>query len=287
MDGFQARIHAAFRVILRNRRAFFGFCVLVLYLLTATIGPLVVPLDMSQDFLTRFQLPSLQHILGTDFAGRDILRQMIHGSTDVMIIAFATAFFGTILAASIGISAGLLGGKTDMVLMLIIDVFLTVPNFPIMIIFAAIFRISDPISFAIVLAIWSWPGLARAIRAQVLSLKSKEYVEVANVMSMPLRHIVFKEAGPSLVPFLMINFVDLARTAITASVGIMLLGLVPLSVTNWGMMLNMATYQTGAIYVPSALPYLLSPMGAIILFQYGLICFASGIEEVFDPRLRR
>ena len=287
MDGFQARIHAAFRVILSNRRAFFGFCVLVLYLLTATIGPLVVPLDMSQDFLARFQLPSLEHILGTDFAGRDILRQMIHGSTDVMIIAFATAFFGTILAASIGISAGLLGGKTDMVLMLIIDVFLTVPNFPIMIIFAAIFRISDPISFAIVLAIWSWPGLARAIRAQVLSLKSKEYVEVANVMSMPLRHIVFKEAGPSLVPFLMINFVDLARTAITASVGIMLLGLVPLSVTNWGMMLNMATYQTGAIYVPSALPYLLSPMGAIILFQYGLICFASGIEEVFDPRLRR
>jgi peptide/nickel transport system permease protein len=85
----------------------------------------------------------------------------------------------------------------------------------------------------------------------------------------------------------MINFIDLARNAITASVGIMLLGLVPLSVTNWGMMLNMAIFQTGAIYVPSALPYLLSPMGAIILFQYALICFASGIEEIFDPRLRR
>ncbi len=287
MEGLQVKIYDAFSIILRNRRAFFGFCVLVLYLLMATIGPLVVTLDMSQDFLARFQLPSLEHILGTDFAGRDILRQMIHGSTDVMIIAFATAFFGTILATIIGISAGLLGGKTDMVLMRVIDIFLTVPNFPIMIIFAAIFKISNPISFAFVLAIWSWPGLARAVRSQILSLKNKEYIEVANVMSMPLRHIMFKEAVPSLVPFLMINFIDLARNAITASVGIMLLGLVPLSVTNWGMMLNMAIFQTGAIYVPSALPYLLSPMGAIILFQYALICFASGIEEIFDPRLRR
>ncbi|MCD6310496.1 MAG: ABC transporter permease, partial [Candidatus Eremiobacteraeota bacterium] len=65
-----------------------------------------------------------------------------------------------------------------------------------------------------------------------------------------------------------------------------LLGLVPLSVTNWGMMLNLATFQTGAIYVPSALSYLLSPMIAIILFQYSLICFGSGIDELFDPRLR-
>ena len=86
MEGLYVRIYNAFSVILRNRRAFFGFCVLVLYLLTATIGPLIVPPDMSQDFLARFQLPSLEHILGTDFAGRDILRQMIHGSTDVMII---------------------------------------------------------------------------------------------------------------------------------------------------------------------------------------------------------
>ena len=65
-----------------------------------------------------------------------------------------------------------------------------------------------------------------------------------------------------------------------------MLGLVPLRMENWGMMLNMAAFQSGAIYVPRALSYLLSPMAAIILFQYALICFASGVDELFDPRLR-
>jgi peptide/nickel transport system permease protein len=62
---------------------------------------------------------------------------------------------------------------------------------------------------------------------------------------------------------------------------------VPLNVENWGMMLNLAAFQTGAIYIPRAYSYLLSPMIAIILFQYSLVCFASGIDELFDPRLRR
>ncbi|MBU2573867.1 MAG: ABC transporter permease [Elusimicrobia bacterium] len=280
------RLLESFTIIKHNRRAFFGLCVLVFFILMATAGPVVIPLDMSQDFLMRFQGPSWAHILGTDFAGRDIFQQLVHGSTDVLTIAFATAFFGSFIAVLVGLSAGLVGGKFDMLMMRIIDIFLTVPNFPIMIIFASIFRINDPISFALVLAAWSWPGLARALRAQVLSLKHKEFVEVSRVMAMPYRHIMFKEALPGLMPYLMINFIDMARGAITASVGIMLLGLVPLSVTNWGMMLNFATFQTGAIYVPSALSYLLSPMLAIILFQYGLICFASGVEEIFDPRLR-
>lgn len=76
------------------------------------------------------------------------------------------------------------------------------------------------------------------------------------------------------------------RGALTASVGLMYLGIIPYSPTNWGMMLNMAIFQTGAIYVPRALPYLLAPMGSIILFQYGGLCLARGLEEMFDPRLR-
>ena len=66
----------------------------------------------------------------------------------------------------------------------------------------------------------------------------------------------------------------------------MLLGLVPLSITNWGMMLNLATVSTGAIFVPKAMGYLLSPIICIVFLQYGLMCFASGVEEIFDPRAR-
>jgi peptide/nickel transport system permease protein len=84
---------------------------------------------------------------------------------------------------------------------------------------------------------------------------------------------------------LKLYYATASKGAITASVGIMLLGLVPLSPTNWGMMLNMATTQTGAIYVPEALAYVLSPVFFIVLFQFSLICFASGLEEILDPRL--
>ena len=89
-----------------------------------------------------------------------------------------------------------------------------------------------------------------------------------------------------MIPFISINFIHIAKNAIIASVGIMLLGIVPLSVTNWGMMINIATKQVGAIYVPHALPYLLSPIFFIVVFQFALINFASGVEELFDPRSR-
>ena len=273
-------------IISRNRRAFFGLLGVVFFILMATAGPLIIPLDMTADYVDRFQPPSLSHILGTDYAGRDIFQQIVHGSADIMLIAFSTALFGILLAVIIGILAGLSGGRVDMLIMRIIDVFLTVPAFPVMAIFAALFRIRDPVTFGLVLAIWSWPGLARAIRSQILSLRKREFIEAAEIMGMSTSHIMFKELMPNIIPYITINFINIARGAITASVGIMLLGLVPLSVTNWGMMLNLATFQTGAIYVPSALSYLLSPMIAIILFQYSLICFGGGIDEIFDPRLR-
>ena len=274
------------KIIQGNRRAFFGFIMLVLFLLTALIGPVTVSLDMTPDYLNRFQPPSLSHWLGTDYAGRDILAQLIHGSRDIMLIAFSTAFFGMLMAVSAGIAAGLLGGTFDSIMMRIIDVMLTVPSFPVMAIFAALFRIQNPVMFGLILAIWSWPGLARSIRSQILTLKKKEFVEVAHIMGMSTTHIMFKELMPNIMPYITINFINMAKGAITASVGIMLLGLVPLRVENWGMMLNLAAFQTGAIYIPRAYSYLLSPMIAIVLFQYSLINFASGVDELFDPRLR-
>ena len=273
-------------IIRRNTKAFIGLIILLLFLVVALIGPWVVELDMSPDHLNRFQPPSSKHFLGTDYAGRDILALLIHGSTDIMLIAFSTGFFGVLLAVTIGISAGLIGGTYDTVTMRIIDVFLTVPSFPVMAIFAALFRIQDPITFGLILSLWSWPSLARSIRAQIMTLRKKEFVEVAEVMAMSKTHIMFKELMPNMMPYISINFINIAKGAITASVGIMLLGLVPLRAANWGMMLNMAAFQSGAIYVPRALSYILSPMLAIVLFQYSLICFASGVDELFDPRLR-
>jgi peptide/nickel transport system permease protein len=273
-------------VLKNNPKALIGFIILVGFFLMALIGPMVIKLNMTADYINRFQSPSFKHLLGTDYAGRDTLAQIIHGSRDVMLIAFSTACFGTFAAIILGFFAGLTGGWADKTILVVIDIVLTVPGFPVMAIFSALFQINDPISFGLILSLWTWPVLARSLRNQIISLKKKEFVEVCVVMGLSKRHIIFKELLPNLVSFITINFINIAKGAITASVGIMLLGLVPLSVTNWGMMLNMAAKQTGAIYIPSGLAYLLSPIFFIVLFQFGLICFASGIEEIFDPRLR-
>lgn len=281
-----SKIKDLFDVLRHNHKALFGFLVLLVFFLMATVGRILIPLNLDANYALRFEAPSWEHPFGTDYAGRDTMGLIVHGSQDVLTIAFCTGFFATLIAIVIGMISGLTGGWVDVVLMRLVDVLVTVPQFPVMAIFAALFRITNSVTFGLVLAIWSWPVLAAAIRAQVLSLKRKEFVEVCFVMNLPLSHIIFRELLPNMVPFIAINFINICRGAITASVGIMLLGLVPLSITNWGMMLNLATVSTGAIFVPKALGYLFAPIICIVLLQYGLMCFASGVEEIFDPRAR-
>lgn len=267
-----------------NSRARLGGALLLGFTLVAVLGPHVVALDPMPNYELRFAPMSLAHPLGTDYAGRDLLRELVHGTDDILAIALCTGVFAVLLACLVGIAAALSGSA---LLTGAIDVFLTVPPFPVMAIASALFRIDNPLTFGALLALFSWPGLARSLRAQVLALQQKEFVEVARLMRMGQAHILFVEILPNLVPYLTLNFILIARNAITASVGIMMLGLVPLRVENWGMMLNLAAFQSGALFLPQGRLYLLAPLCAIVLFQYALMLFASGLEEHFDPRLRR
>lgn len=285
-EFWRSNIIEPLRIIYRNKRAFVGFLILLGFLLMATVGPEVVHLDPSYHYEKRFQPPSLKHPLGTDYAGRDVFAQVVHGSRDVLFIAFLTALFTVLIAITIGIVSGLQGGLVDALLMLITNAVLTVPSFPVMIIFAAVFKVRNPVSLALLLSLWAWGGLARAIRSQILSLKEREFIEAARVLDLGLMHIVRSELLPNVMPFVVINFLTIMRNAITASVGLMLLGLIPFSAANWGMMLNLATRQSGAIYIPQGIYYVMAPMVAITLFQLGAVFFAHGLDEVLNPRLR-
>ena len=122
------------------------------------------------------------------------------------------------------------------------------------------------------------------IRAQVLSLKERDYVEAARSLDLGLFHIIFREILPTMRSYIVINFVLAVSQAMYAQVGIILLGLVPLSGTNWGIMLYFARDQ-GALFFRDSLWYILSPIVAISLVQLSLVYFASALEEIFNPRL--
>lgn len=280
-----SRLGEALYTIWRNPRAFVGMIILLIFALMATVGPEVVPLDLQASYDERYAPISLQHPLSTDYIGRDVLAMIIHGSRDVLVVAFIAGVITTTIGVSVGLLSGLQGGTLDTILMLLTTTVLTVPQFPVMLMLGALFTIRDPFTFGVVLSVWAWGRLARTVRALVLSLKEREFIEAARTLGLSTGHIVFSELLPNIMPFVAINFMTTMRVAIVTSVGLMFLGLVPMSPTNWGMMLSLATGNSQAIYIPKAIVYVLSPMLTIILFQLGAVLFAHGLDEIFDPRL--
>jgi peptide/nickel transport system permease protein len=126
----------------------------------------------------------------------------------------------------------------------------------------------------------------RAIRAQALSLKERDYVESARALDLGTPHIVFREIAPNMAGYIAINFTLAITASMYAVVALTLLGLVPLSENNWGVMINLA-WTRGAIFSKDSVFYIMSPIAAIALFQLGLVAMNRSLTEVFDPRLRR
>ncbi|MFD2612278.1 ABC transporter permease [Paenibacillus gansuensis] len=276
-----------FSVIFQNRRSTAGLIILVFFKLMASVGPMVFTLDTTVDYENRYQMPSASHWLGTDFAGRDTWVQVVYGSKEVLTIGALTALFTLMIGAALGMFSGLVGGKPDTAIMMVTNLFLTIPAFPILLMMASIFSIRDPISFAAVLSIWGWPGLTRAVRSQIITLKERDFIVICRVMGMSNLHIIFKELLPNVTSYLAINFILIMRGAIVGSIGIMMMGLAPYSPMNWGQMLVLAVQQTGGIFNPNGYIYVLSPIVALASFQLGCIFFANGLDEALNPRLSR
>jgi peptide/nickel transport system permease protein len=275
-----------FSTIYRNKKAFAGLIILFIFIFMALFGPILANLDMTVKFDERYQSPSWNHWLGTDYGGRDTFLQLVYGSRDVLTIGLFAAVFTVVIGFAIGAVSGFSAGMTDTALMFITNLFLTIPSFPILMIIAALVQIKDPISFALILAAWSWAPLARAVRSQILSLKHRDFIVACKIMGLKMPYIITREIMPNLTPYLAINFIMAAQGAIVASVGLMMLGLAPYSPSNWGMMIQLAVQNTGGIFNPKGYIYLISPIMCLGLFQMACIFFSNGLEEALNPRLR-
>jgi peptide/nickel transport system permease protein len=255
------------------------------FVLLAFVVPFFVPLRNTVDINSVYVTPSFDHPLGTDFQGRDVLNQIVYGGRDILTIAFLAALFSTAIAVTFGSIAATRGGAVDTIVLGIADIVLTVPQLIVLIVVAAIFRPQGFLVLAILLASLQWAGLLRQVRAQVLSLKEREYVEAARSLDLGLLHVIFREMLPNMASYVAIHFIFAMTSAVYAQVGLIVLGLVPLSGANWGVMLQLSLSQ-GAIYFSDSFWYILSPILAIALFQLSLVALASGLEDVFNPRLR-
>jgi len=273
------------RILRSDRLAFIGAVIIAIYVLVAIVAPEVVHLSGVQHPGKAFELPSLSDLLGTDFAGHSVLKEILIGSRPVLVVAFLAATFTMAIGVVLGLLTAYIGGSFDSVVMRIADVVLTIPGTPLILVLAAYVRASNPIILAGILSVTGWAGLARSVRSQAMSVARLEYIEAARVQGLSTWNIISRQMFPNLGPYIAIHFLLDMSGAIYNEVGLFLLGIAPFTVTNWGVMLSFAMSE-GALYVARSASYVLSPMIAIILFQVALVFFARALDQLFNPRLR-
>ncbi len=269
----------------RNKAGLLGLILIVALTLTTFVGPFFVAPEVSSHTDRINKPPSADNPLGTDFMGRQNWIMFVHGGREVLTVAFLAGIFTTIIAVVVGAVSAFFGGSVDSFMMTVTDIWLTLPRFLLLVVIATVVQLKEVTTLAFFLAIIGWPGLARQVRAQFLSLKRRDYIEAARLLDLGAPHIIFREMLPGMMSYIVIAMINAMAGAIYSQTGLVFLGLVPFG-NNWGVMFSLA-YAKNAIYNPNAMFSLLVPMGGIILFQLGLVLFSRMLEEIFNPRLRQ
>ncbi|MBI3536557.1 MAG: ABC transporter permease [Chloroflexi bacterium] len=278
-------IFKTLKILSRNKMGLFGFVMILVIVFLSFIGPLIWPPELSANVADINQGPSQKHWLGTDFQGQDNLLKIVNGGKDIVTVAFLTGIVATFIAICVGSFSAFVGGRFDSVMMEIVNVWLTIPRFPLLAVLATVVKLNDNVTFALLLGLLDWPGLSRQVRSQVLSLKKRDYVEAATMLNLGAPNIIFREILPNMFSFIAIAMIFTMTHAIYQQTGLVFLGIVPYSGTNWGVMIS-AAERRAALFAPQAAASILAPIGAIVLFQLALVSFARSLDEVFNPRLR-
>ncbi|NRQ33449.1 ABC transporter permease [Nonomuraea sp. NN258] len=274
------------RVMKRKPSRMAGVVIVVGFAFMGVFGPMFLPEHLPSDVNKLTQPPSWEHWFGTDPQGRDVLALVITGSRYVLLSAAVTAIITVVLGTSIGLFSGFKRGRWDTVLMRVTDMKLTIPGLPLLLVLATVWKFGSPIQMGLVLGLLGWGGVARAVRAQTLSLRERGFIEAARGLGLSTTHIVGKELLPSMAPFIAMNMLIAVTGAVYAQVGLFFLGVLPYESDNWGVMLNLAVFQAGAMIQPYALGYLLAPLLAILLLTLGIVLVVDAMDEIFNPRLR-
>ncbi len=271
--------------LLRNNNFTVGSAVFLSLLLFSLIGRLFVDPDMrlSGSFPPR-QPPLQDTLMGTTALGQSVAIQLTEAIPNSILVGLIAATVGTILGALIGFTSGYFGGKVDAVLRVLIDVFLSVPSLLFLILIAALVRNVSVVTMALIIGAFAWPSPARQVRAQVLSLKERGFVQMARLSGMNGMEIVVRELMPHMSQWLGANFVNAFIAAVLAESGLSILGLGPQRQMTLGMMIYWAL-SFSAIF-QNLWWWWMTPVVTLMVIFLSLYLVHIGLDEVGNPRLR-
>ena len=281
------QIATALRYMRRNVSLAVGLVLLLALALFVGIGHLVVDTSKSRPLSApAVRPPSAEHPFGTDRQGRDLLATMVAGTPLTLRIGFIAGFLGVGIGAMLGFVSAYYRGTVDTVIRGVVDVGLTVPGLLVLIIIAVSLKKGLTVDqMAIIVASLAWLNPARTIRAQVLSLRERGYVEVARLSGMSGPEIIVKELMPNLLPYLAATSVNAVSSAILASIGLEVLGLGPIDSPTLGMTLYWVNFN--AALINGWWWWWSAPLAIILVVFLGLFFLTVGLDEIANPRLRR
>jgi peptide/nickel transport system permease protein len=278
---------AARRYIRRNLSLVVGVILLLMLGFFVGIGHIVVDTNKARALSApAVRPPSLQYPFGTDRQGRDLLAAMVAGTPLTLRIGFIAGLLGIGIGSILGFTSAYYRGKVDTLIRGIVDVGLTVPGLLVLIIIAVSLKGGLTVDqMALVVASLAWLNPTRTIRAQVLSLRERGYVDVARLSGMSGPEIIVKELMPNLLPYLAATLVNGVSAAILASIGLEVLGLGPVDSPTLGMTLYWVNFN--AALINGWWWWWLAPIVIILIVFLGLYFLTVGLDELANPRLRR
>ena len=287
MKSAMAVLSSALRSARRHPHLTAGLAVVAFVVALGPVGSLFVDTDAARVGTAEADLaPSSGHPLGTDSVGRDVLAVIVAGTPLTLRIGLLAGAVGLGIGTFLGFLAGYFGGWADTVIRSAADVLLTVPGLLLLVVIATSLRASVSVDMmALVIASLAWMVPTRTIRAQVLSLRERAYVQVARLSGMGDMEIVVRELLPNLLPYLAASFVAAVASAVLASIGLEAIGLGPQNEPTLGMTIYWCIYYASLLrgmwwwWVP--------PVAVIVLIFIGLFLVSMGLDRVANPRLQK
>lgn len=271
----------------RNPKLLVGLCMLAALLALGALGPLVVDTAEAQPMAVPPDMPpSREYPFGTESQGRDLLALVVRGIPLTIQIGLQAGAIGLGIGIVLGFVSGYTGGLVDTIIRSAADIMLTVPGLLVLIVVAASIQgLVSVQTISLVVASLAWMFPTRTIRAQVLSLRERPFVEMAKLNGMNGRQIIFRELLPNLLPYLGASFVGAVGAAILAAIGLEALGLGPQHEPTLGMTIYWAIFYSALLR--GLWWWWAAPVGVIVVLFMALFLLAAGLDELANPRLRR
>lgn len=259
-----------------------GLIILLLVIAVAILAPLLSRYNPEQQAAASLLSPSYSHWLGTNQVGQDIWSQLLYGARTSLLVGFGVGILSLVLSIIFGVSAALIGGLYDKIIMRIVDAFIVIPMIVVVILVAAYTK-PDLYVLILLLAVLGWQGGARVIRAQALSLKEGGHVNASRTFGAGRLYLAWRHIVPDLGPILLVEFIYGVRRAVFMEAGLAFLGIGDPMLVSWGVMMRDAMKFS---YL-NVWQWWLVPAGVALSLTIVALTFIShAAESVLDPRLR-